>query len=136
MNASKHNSNSKTSKASGTSAGGSELDAGCMDSERQTEETVVVRRQWNHWMHGTVRLNDIDHPHWDDYSGGFQARAPRPFIHAYISCNAFVSGEVGHSCAHGAGPHRIKVCIVKKDNTPGIFWKIKMTADKVAGLAE
>jgi len=127
MNASKHNSISKTSKASGTPAGVSVLGAG--RKKQQIEETVVVRRQWNHWMHGEVRLNDISHPHWDDYSGGFQARAPRPFIHAYISCDTLVSGEVGHSCSHGEGPHRIKVCIVKKDNSTTTFGKIKISAD-------
>jgi hypothetical protein len=132
MNARTTNSTGKTSKTSGKTSGSSVLGEGRKKNE---EETVVVRRQWNHWMHGTVHLTDINNPHWDDYSGGVHARSPRPFIHAYISCDAFVSGEVDHSCAHGEGPHRIKVCIVKKDNFPGTFGKIKMTADNGAWVS-
>jgi hypothetical protein len=38
------------------------------------------------------------------------------FLHAYVWCDKMIGGELAHSCQHGAGPHDIKVCIVKKDN--------------------
>jgi hypothetical protein len=122
--------NKSISKTSGTRkavARGSEVS----DGSNKKVEMVVVRRQWNHWMQGTVKLEDIDGFHWDDYSGGVCSRAPRPFIHGYVRCDAFIEGEVAHSCAHGNGSHNIKVCVVKKDNHPKLFRIIKDVADDV-----
>jgi hypothetical protein len=32
---------------------------------------------------------------------------------------------VTSACAHGDGPHKIKVCITKTDNDPDVFAKLK-----------
>jgi hypothetical protein len=40
-----------------------------------------------------------------------------PYLCGYVWCDAAVEGEVAHSCRHGEDPQRIKVCVVKKDNT-------------------
>lgn len=85
-------------------------------------EFVTVRRQWNDWRQGKVKLVDLADLHWDWTSGGIQAPAPQPFIHGYVSCDK-IEGEVAHSCLHGEGPHRIKVCLVKKDQSPGT-WEV------------
>ena len=45
---------------------------------------------------------------------------PLPLIHAYVWCDK-VRGKIGHSCAHGAGPHNIKVCMLREDNSRR-FW--------------
>jgi hypothetical protein len=50
------------------------------------------------------------------------SKAPQPFIHGYVWCTD-LDGEIAHSCRHGSGPHRIKVCVVKKDNSKEV-WKI------------
>ncbi len=84
------------------------------------ETKVQIRRQWNSWMIAECRLGDLSGIHWDNFSGGVNARSPRPFIHGYVSCDKIV-GEIAHSCAHGEGPHRIKVCFVKKDNDSRVF---------------
>ena len=81
---------------------------------------VRVRRQWNDQRIGTVRWSDLDHPRWDIVSGGNQVRSPQPFIHAYVSCGK-VKGKIAHSCNHGPGPHNIKVCLVKKDNSKEVW---------------
>ena len=60
-----------------------------------------------------------------DMSGGVQARASRPFLHAYISCAMLGDQEFGHSCAHGLGPHEIKVCIVESDNKPELYTRLR-----------
>jgi hypothetical protein len=39
-----------------------------------------------------------------------------------------IEGEIAHSCEHGEGPHRIKVCIVQKDNTPAVFRRLEARA--------
>jgi hypothetical protein len=90
----------------------------------QAPEFIFVRRQWSDSsLVAKVRLSDLSGFHLDDRGGGygrdggFGNVAPRPFLHAYVWCNAIVSGEVGHSCMHGPPPHHIKVCITKKDNT-------------------
>jgi hypothetical protein len=36
-------------------------------------------------------------------------------------CDAMIGGTLAHSCAHGPGPHRIKVCLVRKENES--VWK-------------
>jgi len=82
---------------------------------------LQVRRQWNDWRIATVKLRDFSGAHMSDQSGGVHRRSPRPFLHGYIWCDAIVEGELAHSCSHGRGPHRIKVCVVKKDNPPAVY---------------
>jgi hypothetical protein len=83
---------------------------------------VKVRRQWNDSSRiATCRLEDLSGVHWDTTSGGVEAPTPQPFLHAYVQCDAMIAGELAHSGAHGACPHRIKVCIVKKDNDRNVF---------------
>jgi len=89
--------------------------------------TVKVRRQWNDWRIGEVKISGITDLHWDDISGGVWVKAPRPFLHGYVWCDEIV-GEIAHSCMHGEGPHRIKVCIVKKDNDASTFKQLSNSA--------
>jgi len=81
---------------------------------------VVVRRHWNDWQKGKVPSEKLDGLHWSRLSGGVQALAPQPFIHGYVLCSD-IEGEIAHSCLHGEGSHRIKVCVVKKDNDKEIW---------------
>jgi hypothetical protein len=89
-------------------------------SPNDNHSKVYIRRQWNDWRIGSVQLSQIEGLHWDDYSGGVWKRAPQLFIHGYVYCTD-VDGEISHSCLHGPPPHRIKVCVVKKDNAPRVF---------------
>ena len=82
--------------------------------------TVRVRRQWNDKRIGAVRWSDLANPRWDVISGGTQVRSPQPFIHAYVYCDK-VKGHIAHTCNHGPGPHNIKVCLVKKDNSKEVW---------------
>jgi hypothetical protein len=50
------------------------------------ELVVVVRRQWNDWLAASYRLKDFSGAHWSHSSGGVSRRAPREFIHGYVSC--------------------------------------------------
>jgi hypothetical protein len=80
------------------------------------ERFVWIRRQWN----GTpakYRRDDFQSPHWSQDSGGRGGRQPRCFIFGYVMCDGSLDGEIGHSGSHGPCPHRIKVCVVAKDNT-------------------
>jgi hypothetical protein len=80
-----------------------------------------VRRHWDDWRTGAVQFKHLHDFHWDSVSGGVQRRSPRPMMYGYICCDDLVEGEVAHSCAHGPGPHRIKVVVVKKDNDPKLI---------------
>lgn len=84
---------------------------------------VCIRRQWNDWRIGKVSLDALGDLHWDEFSGGVRQRAPQFFIHGYTWCN-HIEGDIAHSCAHGEGPHWIKVCVVKKDNEPSTFARL------------
>ena len=95
-----------------------------------TDETIVwVRRQWNDWRDAAYKISDVSGFHWSNISGGVLAPANRLYLHAYVWCDGMIAGELAHSCAHGQGPHRIKVCIVKKMNKEA--WKeIMRVAEK------
>ena len=43
-------------------------------------------------------------------------RERRARLSIYVSCDAMIGGELGHSCLLGEGPHCIKVCVTKKMN--------------------
>lgn len=85
------------------------------------EQFVRVRRQWNDYRIARYRADDVTGIRWDNVSGGVQAPTPQYFLHGYVWCNGMVEGELAHSCAHGYGPHNIKVCILQVDNTPEIM---------------
>jgi hypothetical protein len=98
--------------------------------ELPENERVYIRRHSTDWRIGYISQNEIDGLHWSTVSGGVGRIASQPFIHGYVSCDR-VRGEVSHSCAHGEGPHRIKVLIVKKDNTKEIFnWACSFAGEK------
>jgi hypothetical protein len=84
---------------------------------------VRVRRDWNDHRIGTVKWSELRDPRWDTISGGEQNPTPQPFIHGYVWCN-LVQGNIAHSCAHGPGPHNIKVCLVKKDNSREVWSRL------------
>ncbi len=91
---------------------------------RQTigRSQVYVRRDWNDRGVGRVRWADLRDPRWDTVSGGIQVENPLPLLHAYVWCDR-VRGKIGHSCAHGLGPHNIKVCMLRDDNSRRI-WRL------------
>lgn len=84
-------------------------------------ELVSVRRQWSSWEVAEVYVGDVNNPLWDLAGGGTKETAPEAEIYGYIWCDAIVSGSVAHSCLHGTAPHSIKVCILRRDNSPRIY---------------
>jgi hypothetical protein len=76
---------------------------------------VRIRRQWNDWRIASAPIDRLSGLRWDKVPGDVRAPAPQFFIHGYVACTDVV-GEIAHSCAHGEGPHSIKVSVVKKDN--------------------
>jgi hypothetical protein len=93
--------------------------SGADPPQPEAEIFVVVRRQWNATKIARVRFADLRGFHWSQYGAGHKFRfggiAPRPFLHAFTLCTQ-IEGEIGHSCQHGPPPHKIKVCITRKDN--------------------
>ena len=85
--------------------------------------TVYVRRDWNDRGMGRVRWVDLHDPRWDTVSGGAQVENPLPLLHGYVWCDK-VRGKIGHSCAHGPGPHNIKVCMLREDNSNRIWRRL------------
>ena len=85
--------------------------------------TVYVRRDWNDPGMGRVRWADLHDPRWDIVSGGAQVENPLPLLHGYVWCDK-VRGKIGHSCAHGPGPHNIKVCMLREDNSNRIWRRL------------
>ena len=94
-------------------------------ARRQTlcRSNVYVRRDWNDRGLGQVRWADLHALRWDTISGGAQVENPLPSLHAYVWCDK-VRGNIGHSCAHGPGPHNIKVCMLRDDNSRRIWRRL------------
>ena len=91
-------------------------------ARRQTlgRSNVYVRRDWNDRGLGRVRWADLHALRWDTISGGAQVENLLPSLHAYVWCDK-VRGNIGHSCVHGPGPHNIKVCMLRDDNSRRIW---------------
>lgn len=94
--------------------------------EKITKESkkIFIRRQWSDWRVAEVELDKLQNLHWDTVSGGVYASIPQPFVHGYIWCDEIKDEDFPHSCVHGQGPHQIKVCIIKKDNSSDVFNEI------------
>jgi len=94
-----------------------------------TPETLItVRRQWNDWVKGAVKLKDLADFHWRNSSGGVGANSPRAMLYGRMWCTALASGSLAHSCRHGPPPHEILVCIVQKDNDRRLFQHLRSLA--------
>ena len=93
--------------------------------ERRTlgRSSVQVRRDWNDHRVGRVQWSDLENPKWDTVAGGTQIESRRPFICAYVWCDK-VHGDIAHSCIHGPPPHNIKVCLMKRDNSRDVWYRL------------
>jgi hypothetical protein len=72
------------------------------------ETTIRVHARWDAWESAELRLDDLEDLHWLQPVG-----APRPLLHAYVSCARIESGSIPHECASENAPHRLLICIVK-----------------------
>ena len=85
---------------------------------------VAVRREWNGWRTAMVPVTDLDNVHW------FQpARAPRPLIHADVSCTKFLSGDPLQGCPLTPHPHYVRVCLLKCHTPPSVFEELARRAE-------
>jgi hypothetical protein len=67
-----------------------------------------------------VPVASLRNPHMATDCGGRIAALAQPTLAAYMNCDLVpVGAPFGHDCAHGAGPHSIKVLIREQDNAPG-----------------
>jgi len=76
---------------------------------------VVVQRDWNGWRKAMTPMAALQDVHWHQPPG-----APRPLIHAYVSCTELTSGDVPHDCS-GRGAHRLLVCVLRQHTAPSVF---------------
>ena len=87
---------------------------------------VLVCRQWNDYRSIYVDENKLSGFHVSLISGGVNVPSPYPMLYAYMSCEDIPEGEdFAHSCKHGEGPHRIKVCITQKGNDKALYRKLR-----------
>lgn len=84
------------------------------------DETLIsVHREWNGCRTAEIRLRDLQEIHWFQPPG-----APRPLMHAYVSCASIVSGDMPHDCDRSGGPHRLLVCVLKKHTLPSAYMEL------------
>jgi hypothetical protein len=95
---------------------------------RQSDALVVVQRDWKGWRKAMTPLHALENVHWHQPAG-----APRPIIHAYVSCADLASGDVPHECGAAGAPHRLLVCVLKCHTAPSVFDELVRRADQHAG---
>src|SRR3954463_5155274 len=76
---------------------------------------VVVQRDWSGWRKAMTPMTALQDVHWHQPAG-----APRPIIHAYVSCKDLMSGDIPHECAGQAAP-RLLVCVLRQHTAPSVF---------------
>ena len=76
---------------------------------------VVVQRDWSGWRKAMTPMAALENVHWHQPAG-----APRPIIHAYVSCRDLTSGDIAHDCADQAA-HRLLVCVLRQHTAPSVF---------------
>jgi len=85
---------------------------------------IRVQSEWNGWRGAEVRLADLCEVHWHQPS-----RAPRRFVHGYMSCSNIVTGDIPHDCDRTSAPHRLLVCILKSHTVPVVYASLARRAD-------
>ena len=75
-----------------------------------------IRRDPTSSSVATVFLMDLDDWRFSSVSGGRPVRTEKAFLYAKIWCSELIDGNIGHSCAHGEGPHSIWVAVLPQDN--------------------
>ncbi len=86
---------------------------------------VVVQRDWNGWRKAMTPMTALEDVHWHQPAG-----APRPLIHAYVSCRDLVSGDVPHDCCGDhAFAHRLLVCVLRQHTAPSVFERLVARAN-------
>jgi hypothetical protein len=84
------------------------------------EPVICVLHGWDGWRTAQVRLDDVESIHWAQPD-----RAPRPLLHAYISCASIVTGVIPHDCERTSAPHRLLVCILRKHCAPSAYAELE-----------
>lgn len=77
---------------------------------------VAIQREWNGWRTAMVRIAHLEDVHWEQPPG-----APRPLLHAMVSCDRLQSGRIDHDCELTPAPHRLLVCVLKSHTSPAVF---------------
>ena len=98
-----------------------------------TEDAIIaVQTEWNDWRTAMVRVGHLEDVHWAQPSG-----APRPLIHAVVSCDRIHSGQIAHHCELTTPPHYLLVCVLKCHASPSVYEHLSRRADAVLppGLA-
>lgn len=85
---------------------------------------VVVQRDWNGWRKALAPLATLDEVHWRQPPG-----APRPLVHAYVSCRSLLSGDLEHGCC-GQSAHRLLVCVLRKHAVPSLYEALVRRAEQ------
>ena len=87
---------------------------------------VPVRCAWNAWQTAEVRLGDLEGIHWYQPTG-----APRPLVHAYVD-SAKTRGLIAQACRTTPEPHRLLVCVLKRDAASPAYSELVRLAAAVA----
>ena len=92
--------------------------------QRVDDAIVAVHSEWNGWRTAMVRVAHLENIHWAQPQG-----APRPLLHAVVSCDRLHSGGIAHHCEQTPPPHRLSVCVLKSHTQASVFAELSRRAD-------
>ncbi|MGD0575846.1 MAG: hypothetical protein ABSB61_10845 [Anaerolineales bacterium] len=103
---------------------------GCaLASGLMLETPVSIKRGWFDGGIVAVPLGVLEGFHMSGVGGGIGHAFPRAMLCTYMSCADLPKGQwFGHSCAHGEGPHWIKVAMTRLSNK-AIYSKLLAMAE-------
>jgi hypothetical protein len=84
------------------------------DAQAASENAALVwvRPQHRDWRQAAFRLSDLQDVSWGDpLDEAFLTR-----LYAHVWCDAMVDGERLHACKPVTAPHRLRVCVLRRDN--------------------
>ena len=91
----------------------------------QDETLIRVHREWDGWRTAEVRVGDLQDVHWFQPHG-----APHPLVHARVLSTNLVTGDILHDCERSPGPHRLRVCVLKRHTVPTVYADLARRADE------
>jgi hypothetical protein len=92
------------------------------------EDLVWVRRHATDWRQASYRLADLIGRPWTDALD----RPGAGRLYAHVWCDAMQDGEPLHPCQEATAPHRISVCILRRDNEPLFEHLLRLSAGRTS----
>ena len=89
-----------------------------------SDARIRVHANWRDWRTAEIRLADLHEVQWLHTAG-----APHPLLHGYVDCSDIRSGQIPHVCDSSSAPHRLLVCVIRRNVLAAHYEELVHRAD-------